>query len=200
MEKLLLAMIVFSIILSSCSAGQVEIMPSYGNEVSDFEVTDQNDEAFKRSDMDGKVWLVNFIFTNCKTVCPPMTMNLTETAKELEDENVKNYGILSFTVDPEEDTPEVIADYIGWFDIPEETEWHLVTGYSPDVIKRFAKANFKTNVDPPKAGEDQATHSTALYLVDAEGTIIKHYSGIDFGDDSYPIEEVVNDVKTLAPR
>lgn len=197
MKRIIASVLFLSLIISGCSSSEVSTMSRYGNEVSDFSVTDQNDESFDRSDMDGKVWLLNFMFTNCATVCPPMTANMTEVVNTLEEEGVEDYGVLSFSVDPENDSPEVLTEYIDWYDVPESTEWHLVTDYDYDFIRGFAEDNFKTIVALPPKGSDQVTHGTSFYLIDEDGTVIKDYSGIDVSDAEFPLSEIVSDVEAL---
>lgn len=200
MKKWLIAVLASLMFLSACSAGAVEPMSRYGDEVQDFEVTNQNDETFTREDMDGKVWLLSFIFTNCATVCPPMTQNMTQVTQELDEKGIENYGVMSFSVDPEVDTPEVLTEYAGWYDIPEDTDWQFLTGYDYEFIRGFAEDNFKTIVAPPPEGSDQVTHGTAFYLIDENGTIIKDYPGVDSGDNTFPQAEVVSDVEKLVEQ
>src|SRR5699024_8037499 len=185
------------LILSACSSNAVEPMSRYGNEVNDFEVTNQNGDTFTKEDMEGKVWLMDFIFTNCATVCPPMTQNMTAVTQALEEKGIEDYGVLSFSVDPETDSPEVLTEYAEWYDIPENTEWQFVTGYDYDFIRGFAEDNFKTIVAPPPEGSNQVTHGTSFYLIDQDGTILKDYAGIDSGDTEFPLEEMVSDVEKL---
>ena len=200
MKKWLIAVLASLMFLSACSAGAVEPMSRYGDEIQDFEVTNQNDETFTREDMDGKVWLLSFIFTNCATVCPPMTQNMTQVTQELDEKDIENYGVMSFSVDPEVDTPEVLTEYAGWYDIPEDTDWQFLTGYDYEFIRGFAEDNFKTIVAPPPEGSDQVTHGTAFYLIDENGTIIKDYPGVDSGDNTFPQAEVVSDVEKLVEQ
>ncbi|NMA80346.1 MAG: SCO family protein [Jeotgalicoccus halophilus] len=200
MKKWLIAVLASLMFLSACSAGAVEPMSQYGDEIQDFEVTNQNDETFTREDMDGKVWLLSFIFTNCATVCPPMTQNMTQVTQELDEKGIENYGVMSFSVDPEVDTPEVLTEYAGWYDIPEDTDWQFLTGYDYEFIRGFAEDNFKTIVAPPPEGSDQVTHGTAFYLIDENGTIIKDYPGVDSGDNTFPQAEVVSDVEKLVEQ
>lgn len=200
MKKWLIAVLSVLMFLSACSAGAVEPMSRYGDEIQDFEVTNQNDETFTREDMDGKVWLLSFIFTNCATVCPPMTQNMTSVTQELEEKGIDDYGVMSFSVDPEVDTPEVLTEYAGWYDIPEDTDWQFLTGYDYEFIRGFAEDNFKTIVAPPPEGSDQVTHGTAFYLIDENGTIIKDYPGVDSGDNTFPQAEVVSDVEKLVEQ
>ncbi|CDZ99782.1 hypothetical protein BN1048_00652 [Jeotgalicoccus saudimassiliensis] len=200
MKKWLIAVLAALMFLTACSAGAVEPMSRYGDEIQDFEVTNQNDETFTREDMEGKVWLLSFIFTNCATVCPPMSQNMTSVAQELEEKGIEDYGIMSFSVDPEVDTPAVLTEYAGWYDIPENTDWQFLTGYDYSFIRGFAEDNFKTIVAPPPKGSNQVTHGTAFYLIDEKGIIIKDYAGVDSGDNKFPQAEVVSDVEKLVEQ
>lgn len=200
MKKWLIAVLAALMFLTACSAGAVEPMSRYGDEIQNFEVTNQNNETFTREDMDGKVWLLSFIFTNCATVCPPMSQNMTAVAQELEDKGIEDYGIMSFSVDPEVDTPAVLTEYASWYDIPENTDWQFLTGYDYSFIRGFAEDNFKTIVAPPPKGSNQVTHGTAFYLIDEDGTIIKDYAGVDSGDNKFPQAEVVSDVEKLVEQ
>lgn len=197
MKKLVLFMLSVSFIISACSKSDVEVMSRYGNQMQEFSVTDQNEKTFTEKDMEGKVWLVDFVFTNCETVCPPMTMNMTDVVNQLNDDGVEDFGVISFSVDPENDSPKVLRDYMGYYDIPENVEWKFLTGYDYDFIRGLAEKNFKTIVAPPPKGSDQVTHGTAFYLIDKEGKILKDYSGVDNGNTSFPEAEIIKDVKTL---
>ena len=197
MKRWLVIILPVLLILSACSSNAVEPMSRYGNEVNDFEVTNQNGDTFTKEDMEGKVWLMDFIFTNCATVCPPMTQNMTAVTQALEEKGIEDYGVLSFSVDPETDSPEVLTEYAEWYDIPENTDWQFVTGYDYDFIRGFAEDNFKTIVAPPPEGSNQVTHGTSFYLIDQDGTILKDYAGIDSGDTEFPLEEMVSDVEKL---
>lgn len=198
MRKVLLSIIGLTLVMSACSSSDVEVMSRYGNEVNDFEVTDENGDTFTREDMQGKVWLLNFMFTNCATVCPPMTANMTQTVNALEDKGIDDYGVLSFTVDPETDSPEVMTEFLSQYGVPEDTEWKLLNGYDYDFIRGFAEDNFRTIVAPPPEGSNQVTHGTSFYLIDQNGKVIKDYSGVDTGDTPFPLEEIVSDVETIA--
>src|SRR5699024_9826250 len=101
--------------LSACSAGAVEPMSRYGDEIQDFEVTNQNDETFTREDIDDKVDLLSFIVTSCAPVCPSMSQNITSVSQELEEKGIDDYGVMSFSLGPEVDTREVLTEYAGWY-------------------------------------------------------------------------------------
>lgn len=184
------------ILLSACSNSRLEPKSNYGNTISSFSATDEQGKKFTNKDLKGKVWIADFIFTNCETVCPPMTYNMSKVVDLLEKEGVKDYGVISFSVDPKRDTPKAMAAYIEKYGVP-KNRWKLVTNYDEKFIRQFAEENFKTIVAPPTAGNDQATHGTSFYLIDQNGTIIKDYIGKDTGDQKFPKEEIAEDVKTL---
>lgn len=200
LKKIILFTLISSLLISACSNSDVETMSQYGDEIQEYSVTNQNEETFTHEDMNGKVWVVDFIFTYCATVCPPMTANKTHLSQELEEQGIENYGMLSFTVDPENDSPEALTEYINDYEIPKNSEWQLVTGYDYDFIRSFAEKNFKTIVAPPPEGSNQVTHGTSFYLVDADGTIKKSYPGLDQGDNAFPVTEIVDDIATLTAK
>lgn len=184
------------LLLSACSNSRLEPKSNYGNTISSFSATDEQGKKFTNKDLKGKVWIADFIFTNCETVCPPMTYNMSKVVDLLEKEGVKDYGVISFSVDPKRDTPKALSSYIEKYGVPKD-RWKLVTNYDEKFIRQFAEENFKTIVAPPTADNDQATHGTSFYLIDQNGTIIKDYIGKDTGDQKFPKEEIAEDVKTL---
>lgn len=186
------------IILSACSNSRLEPKSLYGNTISEFSGTDDKGKEISNKDLKGKVWLVDFIFTNCETVCPPMTYNMSTVVDQLEKDGItsKDYGVISFSVDPKRDTPSKIHEYINQHNPPKNV-WRAVTNYDEKFIRQFAEENFKTIVVPPTEANDQATHGTSFYLVDQNGMIIKDYAGKDTGDKKFPKAEIVEDVKTM---
>lgn len=190
-------LIALLLILSACGTDEVETMSYYGNTMEEFEAVNQHNETFSSDDMEGKVWLANMIFTECVTVCPPMTQNMTELTQELAEENLEDVGIISFSVDPDTDTPEVLSEYMSWYNPADNIEWQLVTGYEFEYLRDYALNNFKSIVKLPQDGSNQVLHGTAIYLIDETGTLIKDYTGVDAGDNTFETEEIVKDVKTL---
>lgn len=176
------------IFLSSCSSG---FDAETNWKVEDFNFVNQNKEKVSLKDMKGEIWLADFIFTSCETVCPPMTYNLTKIQKELEEAGLKDVRFVSFSVDPEIDTPETMKKYISNFDINEDN-WDWLTGYSQDLISSFARESFKTIVqDDPSS--NQVIHGTRFYLVNKDGVIVKNYPG----NQDVPFEEIISDIKAL---
>ncbi|WP_414049548.1 SCO family protein [Macrococcus animalis] len=186
------------VVIAACSNSRIVPKSLFGNTITEFSGTNEVGKSISEKDLKGKVWLVDFIFTNCETVCPPMTYNMSQVADELKKEGVssKDYGIISFSVDPKNDTPEKLNKYINQYNPPKNV-WTAVTDYDEKFIRQFAEENFKTIVVPPTADNDQATHGTSFYLVDQNGVIMKDYAGKDTGDKKFPKGEIVEDVKTM---
>ncbi len=176
------------IFLSACGSEGIDDPLNYP--VQKFTMTDQNNKEFALENVNGKVWIANFIFTSCETICPPMTANM----KRLQDKFTADgldVEIVSFSVDPEVDTPSKLKGFIEKFQ-GEQSKWHLLTGYHQEFINEFAKESFHTIVDKPK-NNTQVIHGTSFYLVDQDGIVQKSYSGVS----DVPYDEVIADVKTL---
>lgn len=161
--------------------------------VSDFSHTDQRGDEVSLASLKGTPWLATFVFTNCTTVCPPMTFNMVEIQEELAAEGIEDYKIIAFSVDPLTDNPDVLADYLDKFNIQDEKKWHLLTGYDQDYIAEYAKDNFQTFVKNDSSS-DQVIHGTSFYLMDKEGKVAHNYDG--YGD--VPVKEIVEDLKELS--
>lgn len=161
--------------------------------VEDFNYTDHRGEQLSTQQLEGTPWLATFVFTNCETVCPPMTFNMADLQKELEANGLSDYKIVAFSVDPKEDTPEKMQEYLSHYPIPDESKWHLLTGYSQDEIAEFATDNFKSLVknDP---NSDQVIHGTSFYLVDQKGEVVGNYDGFE----QVPTEEIIEDMQELS--
>jgi protein SCO1 len=186
---MLTAFLVTSSILAACGNGGFKADIDY--EVRDFNYTNQNHKKVSLEELKGEVWLADFIFTNCETVCPPMTYNMTKLQEKLKEEGVEDYRIVSFSVDPEVDTPEALKEYIGKYEA-DTSKWDLLTGYSQDEISKFAEKSFKSLVaDDPKT--DQVIHQTSFYLVNQEGTVVKSYSGYQ----EVPFDQIALDMEAL---
>ncbi|WP_058306962.1 SCO family protein [Gracilibacillus massiliensis] len=162
----------------------------FSYEVEDFTFTNQDGEDFSKNELDGKYWIADMIFTNCETICPPMTANMARLQGLLEEENI-DAELVSFSVDPDNDSPEVLKEYIkqrgGTFD-----NWHALTGYSNDEIKSFAQNSFKAFVEKPD-NEDQVIHVKTFYLVTPDGNAIKGYNG----EKADNMKKIVEDIKAM---
>lgn len=189
-SAMLVLILTLSSILTAC--GSYKFEPEMNIEVQDFSVTNQKNEQVSLKDFKGKPWLAMFVFTNCNTICPPMTYNMTEVQKALQDKGVKDYQIVAFSVDPEVDKPEVLKNYLKTYKVADESKWQLLTGYDQKFIEQFAMKSFNSLVrnDP---NSDQVVHMGRYYLVNADGIVVKDYDGAT----NVPVETIVADMKAL---
>lgn len=190
----LIGIIMIVTILGACS--NYKFKPEINYPIEDFTMTDHRGETVTLEDLKGKPWLAMFIFTNCTTVCPPMTFNMTEIQSELIERGVEDYKIVAFSVDPELDTQEVLSNYLSLYTVPDESKWHLLTGYDQKFIEQFAMNSFKTLVKKPDNG-GEVIHMSTFHLVDETGTIVKNYSGVSETEGGVPIDSIAIDIKTL---
>nr|WP_238192148.1 SCO family protein [Paenibacillus sp. L3-i20] len=158
--------------------------------VNDFTFTNQDEQPVSLSDLKGKVWVADLIFTHCETVCPTMSANMAELQKQLKSANV-DAEIISFSVDPERDNPAALKSYLEKFDA-DFTNWQALTGYSHEEIKTFVLQSFKVPVAKDTAS-DQIIHGTSFYLVDQKGTVVTKYDGME----NTPYEKIIKDIKAL---
>ncbi len=142
----------------------------YGT-VPSFELTDQNGKTVKSDNLKGKVWIADFIFTRCQTQCPLMSRQVAVLAQKLPDPNIK---FVSFSVDPEHDTPKVLSAYAKEYGA-KKGKWYFLTG-DKTIIWNLASDGFRLGVDSAspedlKEGAQPILHSSRFVLVDREGNI-----------------------------
>ncbi len=135
--------------------------------VPPFEFVDQHGDTISNEDYKGKIYVVEFFFSTCPSICPIMKENLLEVQREFKDND--DFGIASFSIDPTHDTPQVLEEYAKTNGI-DHPNWHLLTGKGTEV---YELANKGFNI---YAGEDADVpggfaHSGYFALVDKEGFI-----------------------------
>lgn len=166
----LIGILILSVVLNACSNYKFKADTEYV--IDDFNVTNHKGKEVSLESLKGKPWLAMFIFTNCTSICQPMTFNMTEIQTELQERGVEDYNIVGFSVDPANDTPEVLSEYLSHFTVPDESKWNLLTGYDQTWIEQFSVNSFKSLVKMPKEG-DQVLHGSSFYLVDEKGIAVK---------------------------
>ncbi|MCM3320900.1 SCO family protein [Cytobacillus kochii] len=189
LKKLVAVIGLFTIILAACGQSGIENALNY--DVEDFNYTNQDNQAVGLSDLEGKVWIADFIFTSCETVCPPMTYNMSQLQDKVKEEGIENVEFVSFSVDPTVDSPEALKDFANNYEI-DFSNWHFLTGYTQEEIESFAVDSFKSLVKKPK-NDDQVIHQTSIYLVDQNGVVMKDYDGVS----DVPYEEIIADIKKI---
>ena len=136
--------------------------------VPDFSLTNQQGEPLGLSDMVGKIWIADFIFTSCPTICPAMTQEMARLQSEFVADPVY---FVSFSVDPERDTPRVLSRYAAAYGA-DDRRWHFLTG-DKTKIYQLAEQGFFLDAGP-KGGE--ILHSPRFVLVKPDGNIHNYYN------------------------
>jgi protein SCO1 len=187
MRKLKLIILVFccSLLLLACTPKHQE-----ERKIEPFTFTNQEGQAFGMNDLTDTVWIADFIFTNCTTICQPMTAEMASLQHILK-ENDFDVEFVSFTVDPTIDTPEKLKLFITDFS-DDLSNWNLLTGYTQAEIEVFARDQFQTIVQKP-VSSTQVIHSSNFYLIDKDGHFVKEYN---FVDESY-VDEMLEDIQEL---
>lgn len=167
--------------------------------VPTFELTDQNGKKVTNKDYEGKVYVVEFFFSKCTTICPKMNQNMLQ----LQEANYGNldFGIASITIDPENDTAaalKVHADQLG----VKHPNWHFLTGDS-EYIMNLARKGFNIYAGKNDQVQDGFEHSGLFALIDKEGNIrcrkdkfgnpIMYYDGLE----QPGVDAIKEDIKLL---
>jgi protein SCO1/2 len=191
MKNLFGFMILISILLLS-ACGQDKVETTMESKVAAFTATSQDGGTFTNEDLQGKWWVADFIFTNCTTVCIPMTSNMVKLQGKLAEENVDQVELVSFSVDPDHDTPDVLKQYA--LDHGANLDnWAFLTGYDFEEIQELSIGSFKSDVQAPLEGDDQVGHGVRFFLVNPEGVVVHSY----IGTEAEEIDQLVADLKVL---
>ncbi|WP_108802217.1 SCO family protein [Aquimarina sp. Aq107] len=139
--------------------------------VPEFAFLNQDSLLITNHDYKGKVYVVDFFFTSCPTICPKMSRNLVYLQNKLKD--YQNFGVASFTINPKRDTPRILKKYAENYGIV-NPDWHLLTGEREDLYE-LANAGFNIyaaeNPEVPGGFE----HNGYFALIDQEGYIRSRY-------------------------
>ena len=136
----------------------------------DFSFTERSGQALSMKDLLGRVWIADFIFTSCAGPCPLMSRHMQRLQTDLAD--LELLRLVSFTVDPDRDTPEVLRAYGERYDADPQ-RWLFLTG-PMDRIYDIAIKGFKITVEAAREN-NQIIHDTRFILVDAAGVIRGYY-------------------------
>ncbi len=161
-------------------------------ELPGFALVDQDSQPFTRDTMTGGIWVADFVFTHCRSSCPRLTAHMKGLQSRLSD--VPKVGFVSVTVDPRNDTPEVIKAYMTKNEL-DESNWRFVTGEEED-IRELVVDGFKVGLgegDSQAAGAEEIMHSNYFALVDREARVRGYYRANNDG-----IADLERDLRALA--
>ncbi|MBI4511676.1 MAG: SCO family protein [Deltaproteobacteria bacterium] len=162
-------------------------------ELPEFRLTSERGGPFGRADLLGRAWVADFVFLACPSVCPRLTSRMKALQEKLESLGDR-VRLVTFTVDPENDTPEKLAEYARAHGANPEI-WTFLTGPSSDVEKTVV-GGFKIAMGKEPTGEKgeilQIFHGEQFVLVDQAGNIRGYYRSDDQGQ-----ADLVRDIKLI---
>jgi protein SCO1 len=165
--------------LAACGASpQLDVQ----GQVPDFQLTAQDGKPFDSRSLDGHVWVADFIFTNCTGPCPMMSSQM----RKLQVQTDPDVKLVSFTVDPDRDTPAVLQDYARHFSY-DPSRWWFLTG-DAGKLSALGTDTFHLN-----GVDGSLNHSTRFVLVDPKRRIRGYYST---GEQGF-LARLVRDIKAL---
>lgn len=143
-------------------------------QVPEFEFFSENGQNFGSKDLKGRVYLANFVFARCPTVCPKMLTDLEKVQKRVKGTGTK-VAIVTFTVDPEYDTEKVL------FDLARRHKanpyvWTFLTGTDKEAMFKLYRDGFKVGVEQNPQDMFDIAHSEKIVLVDQENRVRGYYS------------------------
>lgn len=158
------------------AGGGARSLPEHGA-VPAFALVERSGRPLTLDSLLGHVWIADFIFTRCSGICPVMTSSMSRLQESLVD--APEIRLLSFSVDPEWDTPEVLREYAQGV-AADSVRWLFATG-DKAAIYELAQRGFRLGVGEADAAasSDEILHSSRLVLVDARGRIRGYYDGED---------------------
>ncbi|MGM8360981.1 SCO family protein [Flavobacterium sp. ARAG 55.4] len=157
--------------------------------IADFSFTNQNGKTITQKDYEGKIYVADFFFTTCGSICPKMTANLVEVQKAVL--NNPKVMLLSHTVFPEVDTVEALKAYALKNDVV-DSKWNLVTGDKKEIYTMARKSYLAVKLGKPSELYDMV-HTENFVLVDAKKRVRGFYDGTKKQD----IERLIEDINFL---
>lgn len=159
-------------------------LPTF-NTVPEFQLTAQTGQPFDSKTLKGNVWIADFIYTTCPGPCPRMTSQMRDVQKQLG--GIDNLRFVSFTVDPENDTPPVLAAYAKTHSADTST-WYFLTGPRATIQKLDRKVFLLGDLNAAMQ------HSTRFVLVDQQGRVRGYYET----SDEPNIPQLIRDARALS--
>jgi len=163
--------------------------PPVLGQLPEFSLVDAAGAPYGSRELRGEVYVVSFFFTTCRSICPAIMSGMAKLRDGFDQRGIHGIRLVSISVDPEHDTPEVLRRYAGQFHV-DPARWVLLTG-DPARVRALVVDGFKTPMDPaiaPAGSEPMdIAHTGKIVLVDGSGGIRGYY-----GTDDLGLDEVFN--------
>jgi len=158
-----------------------------------FELVDERGSPFGTAELAGRAWVASFVFTRCNTACPAITAKMKQVqdrARQLG----SAFHLVSFSVDPEHDTPPILAAYARRHGASPRL-WSFLTG-PPDAVRSAVSEGLKVSMGRDEGATADISHGTHLVLVDGLGQVRAYYDT----DEPAVVDDVLRDVSLHVNR
>jgi protein SCO1 len=183
-KLVMLLMVASALLLSSCAEKKEAPLPIFGEKeveggdtiyhtIADFKFVDQDSAVVTNDTFKDKIYVADFFFTSCRTICPIMKTQMLRVYDSIQNE--PDVLLLSHSIDPEYDTVGLLHDYAERLGV-KSNKWHFVTGSKEDIYKIAQTSYFATAMED-KAEPDGFIHSGAFLLIDKNKRIRGKYDG-----------------------
>jgi protein SCO1/2 len=166
-----------------------EVVDTIYNTIPPFSFTNQYGDTVTEKIVEGKIYVTDFFFTTCPTICPVMKRQMIKVYKEFKDN--PNVMILSHTIDPEHDTPKVLNTFAKDLGI-EGKQWQFLTG-PKEKIYEIGQKSYLSAAQEDKTAEGGFLHSGAFILIDKD----KHIRGMYDGTTEEGTQKLIQGIKSL---
>ena len=171
----------------------------YNHKIAPFAFTNQNGKKVTNKDYEGKIYVADFFFTTCQTICPKMTDNMVWLQDKIKD-NPK-VKLLSHSVFPNEDTVEVLKKYAKEKGVV-DSKWNLVTGNQKEIYKIARQSYLVVKTGKPEELYDMV-HTENFVLVDQKGRIRGFYNGLNIDEKvkgEKNLKQLLEDIELLSEK
>ena len=160
------------------------------HEIAEFAFVNQVGDTITNVDVDGKIYVADFFFTTCPTICPIMKKEMLRVYEKFNDQ--PNFMILSHSIDPTHDTQEVLKDYAEKLGVEDASSWNFLTG-DQEKIFEIGQTSYLTTAMADQMEPGGFLHSGAFLLVDGNGRI----RGVYDGTKSDQVDRLISDIPKL---
>ncbi|MFL0686075.1 protein SCO1/2 [Algoriphagus aquaeductus] len=158
--------------------------------IADFSLVNQLGDTITNSDVSGKVYVADFFFTSCPTICPVMKKEMLRVYEKYQEN--PNFKILSHSIDVAHDTPEVLKDYAEKLGVESASTWNFLTG-DQEKIFELGQTSYLTTAMADQLEPGGFLHSGAFLLIDQQGRI----RGVYDGTKSDQVDRLINDIPKI---
>lgn len=172
-------------------------------QLPEFSLVGADGKAYGSAELRGQVYVASFFFTSCRSICPAIMHGMGRLQAGFKERNIEGIRLVSISVDPEHDTPEVLSAYAKELGV-DPGRWTLLTG-DPEQVRRLVVEGFKTPVvaPPPQGARPiDIAHTGKLVLVDGGGRVRGYYDSDEMGLDEVfnRAQHVLRQQREAAPK